>query len=292
MEEIWKPLKGIVENGDNYEVSNLGQVRRADSHKIMALTTVANGYKRIGLSLKGVKITHSVHRMVALAFIPNPDNKPMVNHKDGVKTNNKLSNLEWATQSENISHAYRNRLVRKQNGELGSAAKLNETKVRELRRLYELDGYSCAKLAEMYGVSSSAVQNVVTYRTWKNVDPDGFFSVDQRRRSGLTETQISDIIQKYKKGLYTITELASIYGVAKSRISDVLPYIPEDPARKLEPVRKDKKVYKKLTEDKVKEIRRLHSTKKYSNKQIADLFEISHWSVYDVVNYKSWKHVE
>lgn len=70
---------------------------------------------RVALSHKNKRKFISVHRLVALAFIPNPKNKPTVNHKDGNRLNNRVSNLEWATYSENIIHAYATGLIKKEN---------------------------------------------------------------------------------------------------------------------------------------------------------------------------------
>lgn len=111
MEEIWKDVIGYE---NKYEVSNLGRVRscprntsgygRAD-YLIMKQSKDKGGYMTIGLRLNGKKSRFRVHRLVASSFIPNPEGKEFVNHIDGVKDNNILSNLEWATASENTRHA-------------------------------------------------------------------------------------------------------------------------------------------------------------------------------------------
>lgn len=117
MEEIWKDVIGYE---NKYEVSNLGRVRscprntsglgRAD-YLIMKQSKDRGGYMIIGLMLNGKKSRFRVHRLVASAFIPNPENKEFVNHIDGVKDNNILSNLEWSTPSENTQHAVKAGLI-------------------------------------------------------------------------------------------------------------------------------------------------------------------------------------
>lgn len=98
--EIIEEIPGYV---GLYQVTNLGSVYRNGKR----LKSFINGkYTKVNLYKDGVMTQHTVHRLVATAFIPNPDNKKEVNHKDGNKTNNHVSNLEWVTSSENRQHAY------------------------------------------------------------------------------------------------------------------------------------------------------------------------------------------
>lgn len=91
-------------SGTNYEVSSNGEVFNFLSGKKIAPQNNGHGYLYVNLHVNGKHTKKYVHRLVAEAFIPNPDNKPCVNHKDGRRNNNSLNNLEWCTHEENISH--------------------------------------------------------------------------------------------------------------------------------------------------------------------------------------------
>lgn len=96
--EIWKDIEGYE---GLYQVSNLGRVKRVRSGRIRTQKIAKNGYCQVNLSKNNQVNFYLVHRLVANAFIPNPNNLPQVNHKDENKTNNHIENLEWCTQSYN-----------------------------------------------------------------------------------------------------------------------------------------------------------------------------------------------
>lgn len=186
MTELWKDIKGFE---GAYQVSSLGRVRSLDrkvrnkngfsSKKASFITPHWRGretkgkspktnplrYMSVGLWEKKKQYNFTVHRLVALAFIPNPQEKPEVNHIDGNRENNKASNLEWCTRQENVEHAIKSGLHMPY-GEDHHGAKLNWEKVKEIREKYVPRKYSQHRLAREYGVNQDTIHSVVNNLTW------------------------------------------------------------------------------------------------------------------------------
>lgn len=179
-EEVWKSVAGYE---GLYEVSNFGRVRALArtitdkngrvsniKERMMKQPLSNTGYHHTALTKNKVLTTTNVHRLIAEAFIPNPDNKPCVNHIDGDKSNNSITNLEWVTHRENMEHASRRNLFR--TGSKHSAAKLNEEKVRFIRTNITTNGgkITYKEMGEMFGVCRHVLQCVAYRRTWKHVE--------------------------------------------------------------------------------------------------------------------------
>jgi hypothetical protein len=176
-EEIWKDIEGYE---GYYQVSNMGRVKslarevicnngiRILKEKIRKQHTNRHlGYNYVMLSKDNKQINYRVHRLVADAFIPNPYKKPQVNHIDKVKTNNKVYNLEWCTQEENMKHSYIDELSPK--GERSHYSKLKEKDILEIRHKYSFCDYTLERLSDEYKSSKSNISLIVNGVTWKHI---------------------------------------------------------------------------------------------------------------------------
>lgn len=162
MVEIWEKILSYPK----YEISNYGRVRKLDTGRVKTIG-LTRGYPSVRLMSDGgtSKIKY-IHRFLAIAFIPNPENKPFVNHKDGNKSNNCLSNLEWCTSSENNQHAIDNKLRGYRIGHLHHFAVFSEKDVADIRALYN-SGKKTAYLVKLYNRSRSAIENIIKGISYK-----------------------------------------------------------------------------------------------------------------------------
>jgi hypothetical protein len=164
----WRPVAGFE---GLYEVSRSGQIKRVGKAakrgnglgggavigRIMIQRHRSNGYLNVSLSKEGAASNHLVHRIMALAFLPQPDKEQkFINHIDGNKLNNSLSNLEWVTFSENIIHSYRL-------GRTPHSGKLNKDQVLAIRASPE----RAKTLAPQYGVTQRSIHAIKAGTVWK-----------------------------------------------------------------------------------------------------------------------------
>lgn len=175
-EEVWAVIEG---SKGKYEISTYGQVRsnHSGSPKILSQNTTKSGYWKISIRLGNYDTTHSTHRLIAKTFIPNPLNKPCINHKDGNKLNNYVDNLEWCTQKENIDHAislgllpakkakkkYVHKYVYKYKPKFKpyfrKPDELQAEDVMSIRRMLE-NGFDAPFITKMFGISSGVVFSI------------------------------------------------------------------------------------------------------------------------------------
>lgn len=167
----WRPA---ATRCGRFEVSIDGRVRNRHNQRELSLTLL-NGYPGFATrkTRKGKAYAYKVHHLVIKAFIgPRPTPRHVVNHKDGVKTNNHANNLEWVTYSENTRHAFRLGLQVPTRGEERTNAKLSDEIVRYIRRVYTPyhPKFGARALGRRLGVSHERVSRVASGQVWAHVE--------------------------------------------------------------------------------------------------------------------------
>lgn len=154
----------IIPQFKNYTITKNGTIVNSKTGNTLKPSVNPKGYLVAYFSIDGKNISRLLHRLIALTFIPNPENKPQVNHKNGNKLDNRICNLEWCTNDENMAHAWANGLMKKsaRNGE-----KLTEAQVYEIR----LRKTSLKDAAKKHGVSVGCITSVRYNLTWKHLLP-------------------------------------------------------------------------------------------------------------------------
>ena len=158
-----------IKNHPKYEINENGIIRDKATLKIKSQYIGSTGYYMVSFSYNNKSKPQRVHRLLANTFISNPENKPEVNHKDGNKLNNNLTNLEWSTHKENMKHAFSNGLANN-TGIKNGMSKLTEEQVKEIKRLLNEGKLSQYKIAKKIGgISRSAVMNIKNRNQWKHI---------------------------------------------------------------------------------------------------------------------------
>jgi len=151
-----------------YEISKSGVIRNKNNKHIKSQYVSSTGYYMVSFSYSGKTNPHRVHRLIAQTYIDNPQRKPEINHIDGVKLNNDISNLEWCTHKENMHHAFKTGLANN-TGEKNGQSKLKECQVLEIKELLKDGILSQYKIADLFGVSRSCILGIKLGRLWKHV---------------------------------------------------------------------------------------------------------------------------
>lgn len=177
MEKIVKvPVVGyedfymVDSNGNVYSLhkSRFGKNSNLDENTPLSTYTDNKGYKSVVLVKNKVKRTTRLHRIVALTFIPNPENKPCVNHKNGIKTDNRVDNLEWVTYSENEIHSIKRLGKKKKKGQDSPLAKLNDETVIKIKIQLQ-KGEKSSNIAKMFNVSPQHICCIKKGRKWAHI---------------------------------------------------------------------------------------------------------------------------
>lgn len=168
-QEIWKDIEGY---DGFYKVSNLGRIttfKRYPCGRVLKQHFDKYGYLYVILTKNSIPKTIKSHRIVAKAFIPNPENKPTINHKDSNRSNNSVENLEWATFSENSIHGIKFGNIKPCCGEKQWSSKLKSEQVIKIRMLWNEGKLTQRAIAKIYGVGFSHISSIIKRETWKHI---------------------------------------------------------------------------------------------------------------------------
>jgi len=228
LEIAWRPIV-IDEQVTSYSVSDTGLVRRNKNNMILTPRMTDNGYLVVKLHVNGRVVDRRLHRLVGETFIPNPENKRTINHKDGDKTNNNVSNLEWATHKENIDHSISTGLSKWARGIDTGSNIYTEEQVHEVCRLLE-DGKQPAEVANIMNVSVTLPRNIKYNNKWKHISSQYNLPVaGELPRSPVgkiypsklyTQEQIHQVCKLLQEG-YSHAEVANLAGVTVGLSSSI-----------------------------------------------------------------------
>lgn len=249
--EEWRDIPGF----DGYQASSLGRLK-SYHHKAPRILKIPkpdkHGYLSYGLRRNASraqphKKTFLAHRLVALAFTPNPCNKPFINHKNGIKGDCRPDNLEWCTKPENGRHAVETGLHTALRGESNGNSSLTKSDVREIRAKYASGRYTHHMLAVEYHVGRTTICYIVNGRLWGHVKTKGkskrFDKIhavmkserlsstlkgregkkgESHPRAKLDTKSVLEIRSKFKPRVYTKAMLADEYKVSRATIKAIL----------------------------------------------------------------------
>lgn len=176
--EIWKELPNTE---GRYLISSYGRIKSLPfikkgnkseyltKEKIIKTGADKDGYRLFVYSINSVRTTTKVHRLVAELFIPNPQNKPQVNHKDSIRDNNHYTNLEWVTEKENTQHGVDYGAIKPTNGETNGMSILKELDVIAIRKAHAKGGLTYKDIAKDYNVNDHTIGKIVRRENWKHL---------------------------------------------------------------------------------------------------------------------------
>lgn len=201
---------------DRYAVTPDGRVYTLNDCKFMKLAN-DNGYLRVNLCKDGKKYRWAVHRLVALAYIPNPESKRTVNHIDGNKTNNHVSNLEWATYKEQTAHAIATGL--KVIPEITETRQVSDEDVHRICK-YLVDGFRPIEIARLLNLPRHTIKNVRSGQQYKDIIKFYDFEKISKKYNRISVTKVTRICELLAIGVED-SEIVISLGITKNILDDI-----------------------------------------------------------------------
>ena len=168
-DEIWKDVEGYE---GIYQISNKGRIKSFHYGRahLMRGGGGKSGYRTVVLNKDGRSRTKLLHVLIAKTFIPNPEKKPFVNHKDGDKLNNCVENLEWVTAKENTRHAIENGLIKRNYGTDHQMSKFSDEDIKFIFSVFKKGdrNFGINALAKKFGVNKSTIERIIKGKTYSD----------------------------------------------------------------------------------------------------------------------------
>lgn len=210
----------VVPGNEWLTVDRYGNIWKTKTGKKLKPTLTQKGYLKVSTWVNNLRVYCLVHRAVALAFIPNPNNLPTVNHIDADKTNNFFDNLEWATQKEQLKHAHSLGLQTLFYGEDNPNSKYTSDTIYKVCKLIE-DGYRYCDIARKCNVDKSLPANIKHSKIWKHISSEYDFTLFRSKK--LSEETIKWVCQKLSENfnIDDIFEIANNKNISKEIITGI-----------------------------------------------------------------------
>ena len=211
METEWRTIPGY----DKYMCSPIGEVINEKTGVVLRQTCRSNGYLKVRLSKNGVAKTCDIHRIIAQTFIGECATGMQVNHKNGIKTDNRAENLEYVTPLGNTTHAIEAGLFNTR-GESNGRSKLTASDIPNIRRDLASGEYSQDEIAEKYGVKKNAISMIKLGITWKSIpDESGLEACTRTKKKALEVRRLLD------EGELSQAEISREVGVSGATVSNI-----------------------------------------------------------------------
>lgn len=208
---MWKRL--VIDGMElPYEISEYGRVKSLRQNKLLRVEHIRSGYLRVKIynPFNHTSKKFLVHRLVAFAYLPNPNHYTDVNHINGVKTDNHVKNLEWCTRSYNVKHAFEHGLIKPKYGENCPTHKYTSKQIKKVCKLLSKTNLSVPEISKITEVSSNTIRSILYQKTWKRISsrygiskrPETKYgklhkSIDRAIINGLTRKTIVGVLTLY-----------------------------------------------------------------------------------------------
>ncbi|NRA94271.1 MAG: HNH endonuclease [Psychroserpens sp.] len=187
----------LPEYSIDHEISNYGRLRRKSDGYVHSISKTGNGYLKVTLNNRGTKKTLSMHRLVAIHFIQNPDNLPQVNHIDADKMNNHVTNLEWVDSYGNMRHASEKGLLSPQHGEHNPTSIYTDDQIHEVCRMLR-EGLRQCDVARKLNMDARTVGQIQREEIWSHIGSQ--YTFPHYVKKGLGESTVRFICNLLSEG--------------------------------------------------------------------------------------------